>query len=512
MSLPSTMLMLGIAAVSALQLAGRENGFSRAQQALLMGVEQVKLGHLARAQSEFRKAIALNANNSQANFQLGLLLGQAGNIPAARDCFRRALATKADWPEAHFNLGLTLISEANAKRDWPAALSEFRAAVRLNPKYTEAYHLLGTGLQETGARQAAMTVLQQGLQNDPGSPTLHLDFARALEENGDAGRAEQELREALRLRTGYQEAEIALGKLLSTNANSQGEATELLRQAVQTNPDSAAAQYALAKALQRAGHPAEAAVAFREAGALSKRQEDMVLATNLSNQGLDAAHKGDIAQALLKLREAVDLCPNAAIPHYNLGLVLASKGEYQGARTQVIAAVSLAPLEMRFYKTLAELWKITGDEARAQAAASRSKGLIEGTASNDSLFEYGAGADTADGHFAFAAYLAKSSEWQIAAGEWLRVLALRPKDLNARNNLAITFAHLGKDDAAELEFRKILQINNDSAAAHFGLAMLNLQHDKREAASTELQEVLRIDPSYAHAKSLFEKVSSAIGK
>ena len=45
-----------------------------------------------------------------------------------------------------------------------------------------------------------------------------------------------------------------------------------------------------------------------------------------------------------------------------------------------------------------------------------------------------------------------------AVGEWLRVLMLQPNNIDARNNLGVSYAHLAKDENAELEFRKALGV------------------------------------------------------
>lgn len=494
--------------------ARQDNNLAQARQAVQVGVEQMRLGNLLTARTELETAIRLDPNNGGAYLELGLLLGQAGDVEGAAAAFRKALSTNPNWPEAHFNIGLTLVTESNAKRDWPGAMAEFRTALRLKPDYAEAHHLLGAGLLETGDRNAAIAEFTKALKSNPMSPEIHLDLGRALQENGDRSNAERELREALRIRPDYADAEITLAKSLSGKTDRRAEAMELLRRALQSNPDNANAQYALGKALQESGETTEASVAFRQASAITRRQQDTVQSTRLSNEGLDAAHNGDLEEALRKLQQAVDLCPTAAILHYNLGLILASRSDYPAARSQVIEAISLAPLELRFYNTLAKLWKESGDEARSRAASSRAA-LIDGThspvmtdgsakPSDNYSFEYGAPADTADGHFAFASILARQGDWNDAVGEWLHVLALRPPDLDARNNLGVTYAHLSKDDAAELEFRKALQVNPDSAAAHFGLAMLNLQRGNHQDAQAELREVVRINPDYPNAKTLLQ--------
>jgi Flp pilus assembly protein TadD len=174
------------------------------------------------------------------------------------------------------------------------------------------------------------------------------------------------------------------------------------------------------------------------------------------------------------------------------------------------------------------MWKRSGDGQRAASAFERAaelepqnqdpvnelRGLGEIRAADavnvadTNPYRYGAPADTPDAHFAFATVLARRGDWKDATGEWLRVLALRPNDVDARNNLGISYANLHKDDQAELEFRKALLVSPDSAGSHFGLAVLALERGNKPEAVQELQAVLRAQPDYPKARSLLSLASN----
>jgi Flp pilus assembly protein TadD len=425
---------------------------------------------------------------------------------------------KPGWPEAHYNLGLTMIADVeNGKLDWNAAIPEFREAVRLRPNYAEAHRALGACFMETGSLDAGIAEFRAALSY-ANAPETHLDLGKALERASQPGAAELEYREAVRLRPAYAGAEIALGKLLTTdegNTARLSEAVEHLRRAVKINPDNASAQYGLARALKRLGNTAEASIAFREADMLTARSQEKVRCLRLSNEGLDAAHRGDREAALRSLRQAVELRPDIAIAHYNLGLILADGGDLAAGRQQIVQAISLAQSDARFYVALGRMWKQEGNLARAAAAFRRAaelepdnKGVPEGQVElPQDPYEYGASADTPEAHFAFATVLAKRSDWIDAAGEWLRVLALRPDGVDARYNLGLSYSRLGKDERAELEFRKALQVSSDSADAHFGLAVLALEHGDKASAARELSEVLRLKRDYPQAQLLWSTIS-----
>jgi Flp pilus assembly protein TadD len=482
-------------------------------------MEALQAGKLAQARIELEKAVRERPDNAEARVQLGLLLGQLGDTQNASAAFEKALQLNPNSAEAHYNLGLTKIADRYGKVDWQGAIAEFRAAVQIRPDYAEAHHALGAGLIETGAVDAAIGEFRAAVAINARSPENHLDLGKALAQAGQQQAAVTEYQKALRLRPRYADAEAAWAKSLAAGGDrALGDAIEHFRRALKSNPDNLTAQYGLAQVLKRQGDENEANISFREARALSTRWEERVRCMRLSNEGLDAAHRGNRDAAVRTLRDAVELQPDVAVAHYNLGLVLADTGDLAGAVTQVVQAISLAPWESRFYVSLGRIWAREGDTAKARAAFQRACELDPAnaaagtelqrtgrgntfTAGHDP-FEYGASADTPDQHFAFATVLAKRGDWIGAAGEWLRVLALRPDDVDARNNLGVSYSHAGKDEKAELEFRKALQVSEGSPDAHFGLAVLALERKDNGEAVRELKQVIQVKPDYPGAHRL----------
>lgn len=486
---------------------------------LAEGGAALRAGRLAEARIDFERSARDAPENSEAEVQLGLLFGRSGDIAAAEGAFRKALRANPDSAEAHFNLGLTMVADFTGKRDLPQAIAEFRAAIRLRPKFAEAHRLLGAALAQAGERDTAITELRTALAYDPHSTEALVELGRLYESVDNATLAEIEFRTALSVHPGLAQAEVALGKLLLKRDNQEDEAIEHFRQALRTDPDLTSAQYSLGRALQqKGGHKAEADIAFREAAASSKRGEDAAQCTRLSNEGLDAAHNGQFAIAVKKLKEAVALCPDSPVAHYNLGLLLADRGDLAAARAQVVEAISLLPSDPKFYGSLARMWQREGDRRHAMQAMERAAALEPenqvfanelrlagqpaGAPPVADSFEYGAATDTPDAHFAFATVLAQREDWLGSSGEWLTVVRERPADVDARNNLGISYAHCGQDDNAELEFHKALWIAPDSADAHFGLAVLHLQHGDKAHAAEELRRVVRARPDYPGARSL----------
>src|SRR5262249_2498394 len=75
---------------------------------------------------------------------------------AAETEFRHAVHLKPDFSDAHYNLGHALIQLQDRER----AIAEFREAVRFHPDYVPAYSYLGRLLLEADRREEAREALE----------------------------------------------------------------------------------------------------------------------------------------------------------------------------------------------------------------------------------------------------------------------------------------------------------------------------------------------------------------
>jgi protein O-GlcNAc transferase len=80
-----------------------------------------------------------------------------------------------------------------------------------------------------------------------------------------------------------------------------------------------------------------------------------------------------------------------------------------------------------------------------------------------------------------------------------RVLAIRPKHLDALNNLGAALAGLGKLAEAEVSYRKAIAANPDFVAAHSNLGSALQAQGKLDAAIASFTEATRRKPDYADA-------------
>src|SRR5712692_1924485 len=79
------------------------------------------------------------------------------------------------------------------QRNFPAAIQEFRSAVKSDSNSASAHVGLGTALRENGDLVGALIEFQAAVQLNPASPDAHYNLALALGQEGNLESAKSEL-------------------------------------------------------------------------------------------------------------------------------------------------------------------------------------------------------------------------------------------------------------------------------------------------------------------------------
>jgi tetratricopeptide (TPR) repeat protein len=134
--------------------------------------------------------------------------------------------------------------------------------------------------------------------------------------------------------------------MLGTVLRQMGRPEEALAQFQETlthDPQSAEAWISIGQLRQRQRDADGAAAAFAEADRIRKIKADAQAALFAIKTGMQQLQAGDIAAAVVQLREAVRLAPDNAQAHYQLALALAKSGAQEDARRHMADARRLAP-------------------------------------------------------------------------------------------------------------------------------------------------------------------------
>ena len=516
--LTAAMLLLGLLALPAAPLQAATDAVS---SHLAAGSAEARAGRYSSAEAEIKAALELDANNAEAWYQMGLLNGQMGEYGGAEQSFRRAIELDPQSAKAHCRLGQTLVADPQGKQDWPGAVAEFQAAVRLDARYPEAESLLGLGLMHLDQTEAAITTLQRAIQLDPTQAAPHLNMALVLEQqSGRLNEAAEQYREALAAKPDMPKTQVALAELLARLGQPE-KSEQAFRSALRLDPDQADAYFGLARTLRSERRSDEAALYLQEAARMEQRKPEAAQAVELSNEGLQMASRGDPAGAIRVLRQAVALRPDYGVAQYNLGLILADAGDLVAARGALIKAVSLLPARARLWFDLGRVLSLSGDQegavqavswavrlspadqrfaaelstlrSHAPPAAAHADPVADGREGGEPRF--GALSDTVDAHRAFAGELRRQGDFQGAAGELLRALALDPGSSKARLDLAADYGSLSQWDRAAEECRKVLLVvGQEDAGVHLALGNALLAGGHAPEAVSEFRLALKLKP------------------
>jgi len=461
-----------------------------------------------------RKSLQDHPDDAGAHYKLGLLLGKSGESAAAEREFRTVLRLQPRNAGAHFNLGLALIGNPAEKLDWSGAMTEFRLALQAKPEYPEARRMLAECLLNTGDASAAVAELLKLLQQQPTYTQARFSLACALEADSRTDRAIEELRQVIAEKSDLAEAHAMLGKLFARTGKMDA-ALAALNQALRINPDLADAHLTLARIL-RENHDPQSQIELAQGQYLARRAADAIQAVRLSNQGLDAASKGDTARAVELLRKSVETKPDYALSRYNLGLVLADSGDFRAAADELRTSASLGP-------ALAQPWYGLGRVLQELGDADGALGSLERAAELDpedvrvqnlarQLRARGARAkppsilaDTPASHDARGMERNLAEDWLAAVGEFRKALEMRPDFADARYHLALALYQSKRRGEAELELRKVLLLRSD-AAGHYALGVI-LKEKGAAAARSEFEMAVKLDPASQAARHELDLLS-----
>jgi tetratricopeptide (TPR) repeat protein len=223
---------------------------------------------------------------------------------------------------------------------------------------------------------------------------------------------------------------------------------------------------------------------------------------------------------------AVDVCPDSAKAHYNLGHALSKlPGELPDAIVEYQVALRIDPdyatAHLDLGNALSRLpGRLPDAVAEYQAAlrinpayaeAHNNLGLALANSGGrwpEAMAEYQAALrinpDLVAAHDNLGLALANSGgRWPEAMAEYQAALRLDPEYVEAHNNLGLALANSGgRWPEAIAEYQAALRINPDLAQVHFNLGnALSQLPGRLPDAMAEYQAALRINPGYAKAHS-----------
>jgi tetratricopeptide (TPR) repeat protein len=342
---------------------------------------------------------------------------QAGNLRDAEALYRAILKTHPGHPDANHNLGVL----AGQTRRFEAGLPHLEKAYNTNRKHGQYALSYTKGLLATGQAARALEVIDQALHDGLDAP-----IGQALRQTILAKLATPPAMSA-------ETQERAL--IDHFNAGRHAEVETIASQLIAHQPDTGYAWKLLGAAL------------------LAQRKE-----------------------ALAALEQAVQLLPNDAHAHNNLGNVLNERGRHRDAEASYRRALALWPDFAEAHNNLGNALKQLGRMDEALASFRRALDINP---------------DLADAHNNLGNAYRALERLEEAEACYHRALALRPGFAEGHNNLGCALLGLGRHEEAIDHYRLALARRPDYLIAHKNLGNALMEHGQ-------------FDPSLAHFRAAIQ--------
>ena len=174
-----------------------------------LGVVLWQTGRAAEAETSFRDAIARAPQSADAHYMLGTVLKQLDRSDDAIAEMRAAIAARPDLAEAHQSLAqLWRQKGEHARAD--AAQAEADRLNRHKADQQASAFALSVGRQKltTGDRPAAIAQFREAIRLAPENAQAHYALARALEETGAVAEARRHFEQAKKLAPNLRQSEV----------------------------------------------------------------------------------------------------------------------------------------------------------------------------------------------------------------------------------------------------------------------------------------------------------------
>ncbi|MGB9596540.1 MAG: tetratricopeptide repeat protein [Candidatus Poribacteria bacterium] len=185
-------------------------------------------------------------------------------------------------------------------------------------------------------------------------------------------------------------------------------------------------------------------------------------------------------------KRAINLDPQYATAHHNLGVAYYKMGLFDEAQEEINTAIHIRPDVAKFHYTLGLVLK--DDKKLTECIESFGKAIeldpnyIEAYSRRGLAYFY-------------------IGELEKASYDYKRVVEINPLFRDALHNLGIIYISLKKWDDAELIFQKQLEIRPNDSDALYYLALIYAEGRNQHLIAIEkLQEVLNIDPDHLNAR------------
>jgi tetratricopeptide (TPR) repeat protein len=209
------------------------------------------------------------------------------------------------------------------------------------------------------------------------------------------------------------------------------------------------------------------------------------------NLGIVMERAGDAAGAIAHYEQATQIEPDFAMAHYNLAIALQRAGRAAEAADQYEQASRIEPDNANAYIglgfALAQLGNTQGSIAYFEQALRKKP-------------------DFAEAHYNLAVAMTKLGKLPQAAEHFEEALLIEPNNPDAYVGLGLASAQMGNIEDAITHFGQALHMKPDFAEAHYYLGSVLEKVDRVPESIQHYEQALRLRPDYTAARNALARL------
>ena len=299
----------------------------------------------------FRKALKLGGKNPAISSNYANFLSGEGREDEALAHYARAVKLEPRFADAWYNWGLAL----TALERYAEAEKKLREALKLNPNDSRYHNALGLTFRKREQNETAIAAFEQAVRLDPGN-------TKAIHNLGGALRAEKRLEEAkrcceevIRRNPGQFESWQNLAAILHEEGDNE-KAIKAYKKLLEIDPVHLESHRILNNIIWESEAPGEFLASYE--WAMEQRPEAVELPVTYA-ESLVLAGYADKAREMLD--RVAGRFPDNPDLHFAYGRTLDTLKDYNGARTHYEASVAVKPDNEEYHIEFARMLINGGD-------------------------------------------------------------------------------------------------------------------------------------------------------
>ena len=324
----------------------------------------------------------------------------------------------------------------------------YRVILQTQPQHPDANHNLGVIAVSLNKTEAALPLLKIALEANPNQGQFWLSYVDALIKEKQFDNARDVLSQGKKRGLAGEKVDVLGEQLtaifLTQNSESSRNPTQIelntLLEYYQKGQYELAQNLAITLTQQYPNHP----FGWKVMGVLFKKN-------------------GELNESVFANQKVLEISPNDAEAHNNLGNTLKELGRLENAVTSYNKAISIK-------------------------------------------------SDYAEAHYNLGVTLQELGRLEDAEISYNKAITMKPHYAEAHYNLGVTQQEFGRLEDAETNYNKAIEIKPNYAEAHNNLGILLQELGRLEDAEISINKAIAIKPDYAKAHSTLGYILKALGR